>query len=208
MKDKLLFFGAALLGITVLLVIALNWQQPAARPAAGPQEVGNGLPAPLQRLASAQAAAQTLDAWAATWAEDAQIVTVAATLYQDSETPSPWSFQLYSKGRGKLASVVVRGQDVRLLQQQAALYPQQPLNRAEWQIDSGTVLAEWWQMHGQILWDKMKGGSLSLHLGTRSTGAPTWRVTALTSASTPLAIWEIRADTGESVSQPPSGGQK
>jgi len=209
MKDRLLFFGAALIGITFLLVIALSWLQPAARSGTQTRRQMDGLPMQLQALESALTAAETLDAWKTSWSEDAEIVTAAATIYHGEDAAQPWSFQIYSKDRRKIATVVVRGQDVRMLQQQAALYQQQPLARTDWEIDSETVLADWWQIHGDVLWSKMDGGSLSLHLSTySSTGTPTWRITALTSSSTPLAILEIRADTGERISQDHAGGQE
>jgi hypothetical protein len=167
---------------------------------------------------SARQAHAALRTWATNWAADAGIVAVSASLSAstvDVAKESGWTFQVYSPQRRRLAIAVVRGNEVLVLREQAALYKQRTLDLESWEVDSDVLLSHWWnELDGQAVWAVPRARTLSLRLGhkgqpdTESSHLVAWQLSVISDQGDLMAFWEARADTGETMNilnQPKTG---
>jgi hypothetical protein len=199
MKDRLLLLGLGLIGLAVLIVLGLSWLQP--RPSTGVER--RSLPVPLAQLPEAQEAYATLQQWSPSWAEDAGMVNAGlAVPIKSAHDGAGWSFQVYSPGKKRLATVLIMGREVRELQQRSTPYRQQTLPADGWSISSAAVLRDWWQARGAQLWEEAPTGTLHLHLGRRRGGAITWQVIVQDAEGQLLDFWEVDAQTGAVIDAP------
>lgn len=199
MKSKLWFVGVSLIAMALLLVIAVNLLSTPTtsmtRPGFGVQ---NNKPNPGGNTArTAYQAAQT---WAQTWAADAELVALSTTV-EHVNTTSGWTLQLYSPAQRRIAVVLVTGESVQLLQEQAALYAQAPLPLAEWLQDSDVIFERWWQERGRQLWAQPEPHTLLLHLGEGDAGL-TWQIIVLNRQGDLVEYREIAATTGDVLIHP------
>jgi hypothetical protein len=108
-----------------------------------------------------------------------------------------------------LAIAVVRGNEVLVLREQAALYKQQALDLAGWEVDSDVLVSHWWgEMGGQTVWTMPQARTLSLRLGrlgrarqaSMEASPPiSWQLSVISDQGDLMAFWEARADTGETI---------
>lgn len=148
--------------------------------------------------ASAHQAYKVLQVWAAGWAPDTALVAATATLQKGLESDG-WTFQVYSAQAQRLAVVLVRGQEVTVVREQAALFTPRTLDVAAWPLDSPAIFGRWWEESGRALWRLPEAQLLTLHLKAREDGLVSWRINVLNARGDLLTFAELRADTGEPV---------
>ncbi len=208
MRSKLWLVGLGMILVAVLIALGVAMFQsyapigransPSLPPTVGGQ--------------SAQRAYAALQTWTSDWAPDAEVVAVSASLSSsavDVAKESGWTFQVYSPKSRRLAIAVVRGNEVLVLREQAALYRQQTLDLAGWEVDSDVLVSHWWrEMGGHAVWTMSQARTLSLRLGrpgrTRQTSMDTsppilWQLSVISDQGDLMAFWEARADTGETI---------
>jgi len=186
MKGKLLLLGLGLLSTALLVALALSWLRTGA-------EGGNiqaTLPDPLAALPSAKQAYSTLEKWLPSWAEDAVVVAFSTTIERTAKDPAGWTFQVYSPGRQQIANVLVEGQQIWVLRELAALYPQEALPLDNWRVDSDTALKSWWNERGELFWDKSQ--TVTVHMGRRPDGGLLWKITLLNEQGDVIDVHEAR----------------
>jgi hypothetical protein len=164
----------------------------------------------MPRIASGQTAQQARDAvetWLADWHADGGIIN-CATSYQRGETNAEagWQVQVYSPGKKQIAILRVRGQEIWVLREVSAPYPQNILPEAAWQVDSDEMMDLWWQHEGQVVWSRTESEALHVRLALNKADAPTWHVTVTQRDGIGLTFWEIAADTGDILQTSQTGG--
>ncbi|MGC9358519.1 MAG: hypothetical protein ACP5GX_11660, partial [Anaerolineae bacterium] len=122
MKSKLLILGLGLIAMAIVVALALSWLQPQS--VLENTHTGSGLSSIFEKGQSAREAYARAEAWTASWANDAQVVAASTVFERHSESHSGWTFQLYSQDRGQLAIIMVSEAETRVINKQAALYPQ------------------------------------------------------------------------------------
>jgi hypothetical protein len=197
---KLFILGLGLLVAALMIAIAAGVLSPTREQPTTPRrsQQGAGLPE-VGGQQTAHQAYEKLTAWAAKNGLPPDIVSVSGVVQrgQPSET---WTFQVYHQQR--LSIVLVRGDEVRKMREQAALYKQQPLNVAAWSVDSDAVLSTWWERSGLAAWSQNTAQSLYVHLGRNATDALVWTITVLDSESNTLDIFQMDATNGNVVPIP------
>ncbi len=113
-----------------------------------------------------------------------------------------WTCQVYSPGAGHIALTRVESQEILVLRETAALSPQQTLPEGAWRIDSDAALRTWWQSGGQALWQSSEGEVLYLQLAVGATGLPAWHVSVDPASGAQMAVWEISAESGQTLQVP------
>lgn len=188
--------------LTVGIVLAANLIRP--EQAGAPGGASGSAPAmpDLGGARSAKTALETLQTWAATWDAKYQLIA-ASNSVKRQPSEGGWTFQVYSPDKKKLAIVFVEGNDVRVLQEQASLYPQTQIAQDLWVVDSDGFMNRWWQSGGQFSWTQSQNPTLYLNLAMRNTGLLTWQIAVIDEGGALLNAWEMRADTGD----PLPGGQ-
>lgn len=202
-RQKRLYAVVILLAVVTLGLLLLVWQ-------AGMSSSGGAASAqsPPHLSQSAGEAWAVLQAWLPEhWAADGQAVACTITLAKSASMDSEWTFQVYSPQKNHLLIVVVRGQDVQVLRDVAALYRQAVLPDTAWRRDSQEVLTTWWRAGGAAAWNAATTSSVVMHLGLREAGVPSWQLTRMTEDLATLEYWEIRADTGALLEHSSTGGQ-
>ncbi len=158
---------------------------------------------------TARQAYTALQSWMGGWADDAQLVSVYASLLKSEGQGMGWSFQVYSPSRQRLAVVLVSAEKIWVLRDQPIVYPQQSLALQSWTLDSDDALENWWLEYGAPLWSGDKAQSLHLHLGNTKEGVLVWQISLLDAAGDLLDYTILRADNGELISsEEVSGGEK
>lgn len=189
--------------IMIVLALAVAFVLGATRPRG--TTILTGVPQPGGNL-SARQAYEVLQTWAAGWAPDTAPVAATASLQKGLDSDG-WTFQVYSAATQRLAVVLVRGQEVTVVREQAALFTPQTIQLTLWQVDSTAIFNRWWEESGQALWRLPETGNLYLNLKAREDGQVTWRINVLNARGDLLTFTEIRADTGEPVTTYGQGGQ-
>ena len=196
----LLGVGTVLLAMVTSLILISQQRSAATVP-------DNALPQPGGDR-TARGAYALIVQWAESWAEDATLVNVSASMVKEENQGGLWSFLVYSAKQGKLAVIAVRGAELIILREQAALYPQNSIDLGRWKLDSNEIISQWWQERGQTIWSAPTAQSLHVRLGVGRTGIPCWQITVLDTEGDLLAFWEAQADTGERVSDRVQGEQQ
>lgn len=189
--------------IMIVLALAVAFVLGATRPRG--TTLITGAPQPGGNL-SARQAYEMLQTWAAGWAPDAAPVAATASVQKGLDSDG-WTFQVYSAAHQRLAVVLIRGQEVTVVREQAALFTPQTIPLTLWQVDSTTIFNRWWEESGQALWRLPETENLYLNLKAREDGQVTWRINVLNARGDLLTFAEIRADTGEPVAAYGQGGQ-
>jgi len=189
--------------IMIVLALAVAFVLGATRPRG--TTILAGVPQPGGSL-SARQAYEVLQTWAAGWAPDTAPVAATASLQKGLDSDG-WTFQVYSAATQRLAVVLVRGQEVTVVREQAALFTPQTIQLTLWQVDSTAIFNRWWEESGQALWRLPETENLYLTLKARENGQVTWRINVLNARGDLLTFAEIRADTGEPVTTYGQGGQ-
>jgi hypothetical protein len=207
MKGKLLLLGLGLLSTALLIALGLSWLRASTEGETLQGAPQGRLPEPFASLPSARQAYSTLEKWASSWATDASLVALSCTVQREAQQPANWSFQVYSPSRQQIANVLVEGQQVWVLRELSALYPQTPFPMALWTTDSTVILENWWTGRGQALWGNPQAQTLSLHLGLRPDGLLTWQVTLLSQEGQVIDFQAWRADTAAQLDTTAPGGE-
>jgi hypothetical protein len=92
---------------------------------------------------------------------------------------------------------MVEDGEVREINRQAALYPQNGVGADDWSVDSDAALTTWWAERGRDLWLQPGARTLTLHLGRRSDGRVTWQIVVLDEDRQLMDFWEMDASTGD-----------
>lgn len=202
-QRKWLYVVFFVLTIAALAFFVIIWQS--GMPAGGGIGASQSLPRPAQSPAEAAAVLQT---WMANnWAEDAHLVACTMTLSRRNPTEQNWSCQAYSTQKNRLLVALVQGEDVTVLRDIAALYRPTVLSATAWNRDIQDILKVWWRAGGSTAWNATSASTVTLHLGMREDGAPSWQVTLAKDRLNTLEYWEIHADTGALLEHSTTGGQ-
>jgi hypothetical protein len=156
---------------------------------------------------SAAEAATVLQTWLAeNGPADGAVVACTLTL-NHSVTKGNWTFQVYSAKEGRLLVTVVHEQEVQVLRNIAALYgPTAVLPTTAWKQDIDTVMKTWWREGGSTAWNTASPSTLTVRLGMREDGIPSWQLTLVKDKENVLEYWEIYADTGVLLEHSATGG--
>jgi len=152
---------------------------------------------PVGGTQSAQQAYTALQEWLKSWDAQAQLISVSASLIKNESVGVGWSFQVYSKSKGKLAMVLVETERVWVLREKSIHYPQRNINTQTWAVDSDQFLARWWEQRGKAIWQRPNVQSMHLNLRKEKGGPTVWQISVLTDQGDLAEYWGIRADTGE-----------
>ena len=155
---------------------------------------------------SAQQAYTALQQWAKGWAADVQLVSISASLVKSERASLGWSFQVYSKSKGKLAVVLVEPERVWVLREKSIRYQQRSIDAQAWPIDSPQFLARWWEQRGEMIWQQRRAQSMHLNLRYEKGGSTVWQISVLDAQGNLIEYWGIRADTGEVLYEGIAGG--
>lgn len=188
-----------LLALATATILILIQSQAASPGAAAQPPVGGGQ--------TAQQAYELLQSWTPGWAADAQLVTASASLLKKEGVGGGWSFQVYSPTRQRLAVVLVTPDKVWVLREKTLLYPQRPVVRADWKLDSDVFLAKWWQERGAALWARPKVDSLYVHLRNEKEGALVWQLSVLDVEGELVEYWGMSATSGAVLYEGVPGGE-
>lgn len=192
---------AALIATLLLLSQHLFGAQPGSGVAAGQ----------MPRLFQQQSAHQAYEVaveWANAWQADAGLVSCIGTQTRGAETSQGWTMQLYSAEASRIALVRVSGNQVSVLRETAALYPQTSLDREIWQVDSKSLLREWWRSGGADVWHRPGTDNLNLKLGRNADDILTWQVTVTNKNGSALDFWEFDATEGELMTRMPGSSEQ
>ena len=155
---------------------------------------------------SAQQAYTALRQWAKDWAADVQLVSISASLVKPERAGLGWSFQVYSKSKGKLAVVLVEPERIWVLREKSMRYQQRSIDDQSWSIDSPQFLARWWERRGEAIWQQRRAQSVHLSLRSERGGGTMWQISVLDAQGNLIEYWGIRADTGEVLYEGIAGG--
>ncbi len=201
-QRKWLYVALFVLTIITIGFLLIIWQS--GMPAGGTIGASQSLPHLVQSPAEA---ATILQAWmAANWAEDARLVACTLTLSRRSPTEQSWSCQAYSAQNNRLLVVLVQGQDIKVLRDIAALYRPTELSATAWNKDIQDILKVWWHEGGATAWNATSISTVTIHLGMREDGAPSWQLTVTKDKLNTLEYWEIHAGTGALLEHSITGG--
>jgi len=199
MKNKIWLLGLAMILLAIVAALALGL----AKQSNGP--VNPGKPPALGGTQTAQQAYAALQRWASKWANDTRTIAVSGSLSRDG-LGSGWTFQVYSPKTKKLAIVMVKEDEVTVVREQRALYPQQTMSIDAWKLDSEALLAHWWQERGYVTWANPDAHTVYLNLSAREQGLLSWKLSVINPEGDLLEFWEARADTGETIQVYKPGG--
>jgi len=192
----LLIFIAALVGAVLISATSIRGRTPSTR-----------MP-DVDRGVSARQAHARVVAWAQEWLPDATVVRINTTHHRVPQADGGWTFQVYSAERAALAAVRVQDQEVSVLRETAALYPQHELPADDWRLDSSEAIQLWWENGGKAAWERTDAEAVSLRLGLNDAGTLTWQITVTWTQSDRLGFWEIDAGSGEVITIDTGGGSE
>jgi hypothetical protein len=199
-RRKWLYVALIFLTVVNIGVFVIVWQS--GTPRGGSTGGVQSMPRLTQ---SAAEAATVLQKWLAeNGPPDGAVVACTLTL-KHGTTESSWTFQVYSAKENRLLVTVVQEQDVRVLRDIAALYRPTVLATTAWQQNINTVMKTWWREGGSTAWSTTS--TLTVHLGMREDGIPSWQLTLVKDKENVLEYWEIGADTGVLLEHGSTGGQ-
>lgn len=201
---KRLYAAALLLAIVIIGLIIVVWL--GGIPSTGSARSSQP---PPQLSQSATKAAVIMRTWLVdNWETDGAFVACTLTLSRHDPAESDWTFQVYSPQKSRLLVAMVHDQDIKVLRDVAALYPQSILPKAAWKRDSQDIITTWWRAGGATAWNSPQAAMMALRLGMREDGIPSWQLTLATDNVDELEYWEIRADTGALLEHSYAGGQR
>ncbi|MEJ5312091.1 MAG: hypothetical protein WHX52_20175 [Anaerolineae bacterium] len=201
-QRKWLYVALFVLTIVALGFFIITWQS--GMPAGGGIGVSQSLPSLVQSPAEA---ATILGTWMRNnWAEDARLVGCTLTLSRRNPTEQNWNCQAYSAQKNRLLVALVQGQDVKMLRDVTALYPPTVLAATAWNKDIQDILKVWWREGGATAWNATSTATLTIHLGMREDGVPSWQFTVTRDKLNSLEYWEIHANTGTLLEHSTTGG--
>ncbi len=201
-QRKWLYIGLFILTMVTLSLVIIVWQSemPAGLSVSTSQSPPGITESPTD-------AATTLQAWMANnWAEDAQLVACTLTLSRHNPTEQGWTCQAYSAQKNQLLVALVKGQDVQVLRDIVARYRLKTLPTTAWNQDIQAILKAWWRENGSTAWNTTSTSALTIHLGMREDGVPSWQLTLLKDKLNTLEYWEFNADTGVLLEHSSTGG--
>jgi hypothetical protein len=188
-----------LLALATALILMFVRSQAAPSSTTGLPEVGGAQ--------TAQQAYQVLQQWAPGWADDVQLISVAASMLKTEGQGLGWSFQVYSPTRQRLAVVLVTPDKVWVLREKTLPYPQRPIAQPDWKFDSDAALAKWWQEGGAALWTQRGVESLYVHLRNEKNGVLVWQLNLLDKDGELVGYWGISAADGAVLYEGVPGGK-
>lgn len=197
----LLFLLTILLALGTALLIGIT------QSGAGAQPAQTALPKP-GGVMTAKQAYETLQEWSKTWAPDAEVSAISASLLKSEGEGQWWSFQVYSKLQQRLGMVLIQPNQVWLLREAKAVYPQKIIDQQAWKLDSDDFLSEWWSQRGSTLWKTSDAQSMHVHLGTQKDNTLIWQISLMNTSGDLIEYWVVSADTGEVLSSGVSGGNE
>jgi len=161
---------------------------------------------PVGGTQSARQAYASVQQWAKGWAQDVQLVSISASLVKSEGVGIGWSFQVYSKTKGKVAVVLVEPERVWVLREKSIRYPQRSIEAQSWAIDSTQFLARWWAARGETIWQRRNAQSMHLNLRNEKGGPTVWQISILDAQGNLIEYWGIHAHNGEVLYEGVSGG--
>lgn len=201
-QRKWLYVALFILTLITLSLFIVVWRSgmPAGNDAGGSQS--------LPRIAQSPTdAATTLQNWMVdNWAEDGLLVACTLTLSRRDPTEQSWTCQAYSAQKNQLLVALIQGQAVRVLRETAARYRPAVLPATAWNQDIQTILKMWWRENGSTTWNATSTSAVTIHLGMREDGVPSWQLTLTKDKLNTLEYWEIDANTGALLEHSTTGG--
>jgi hypothetical protein len=201
-QRKWLYIALIFLTLVNIGVFIIVWQSGNSRGGGGFSSTQS-----MPRLKqSAAEAAKVLQTWLTeNGPADGTVVACTLTL-EHGVTESNWTFQVYSAKENRLLVTIVQEQDVRILRDIAALYRPTLLPTTAWERDINAVMKTWWREGGSTAWNTTSASTLTVHLGMREDGIPSWQLTLVKDKENVLEYWEICADTGVLLEHSSTGG--
>jgi len=171
----LLFLALALAVVLVIVGFSLRWK--GLEDASAGNFPAGQFAGPTSRHAYTVAAATALS-----WQPDAQLAS-AMTHWRYLEGRwsglEIWTLQFYSPAAQRLATIVFRDGQGRLVRDELSPYPMTTFDVEDWQIDGLQALEVWWREGGESFLAHYPEVDLTARL-RQDEGRPVWTVTGLT----------------------------
>ncbi len=197
----------ALILLTILLALGTVLVISYAQSGAEPDLIHGSVPRP-GGAQSARQAYVALEKWSKTWAMDAEIIAVSASLLKSEGMGQWWHFQLYSPSTQRVAMVLVNTQKIWMLREQKLPYRQRVIVMQNWELDSDDFIAQWWTQGGSTLWPRADAQSLHVHLGQTKEGLLVWQLSLMNETGDLIDYLQVRADSGEVLNSGVAGGNE